>query len=82
MCVCVWVRVCVRVRVRVCVCMNNQDSKAQDYSSTLLLNQVCAVGWRISGFSKLLMAPAIELFQGCGLIVKAHLEFLLNKAKK
>ena len=74
-------RVCMCVRACVCA-WAIKIVKHKITVSTLLLNQVSAVGWYMPGFSKLLIAPVIELVQGCDLIIKAHLEFLLNKAKR
>jgi len=67
---------CVRVRARLCVCMGNKDSKAQDYC----FNSTFKSGVR-NGLLHAI-APVIELVQWCDLIIKAHLEFLLNKAKR
>ena len=57
-----------------CVRMGNKDSNYIKHKITDVHSGL------VPGFSKLLIAPAIELFQGCGFIIKVYLEFLLNKA--
>ena len=73
-----YLAMCVHVCARLCVCMGDKDSKSQDYCFNSTFKSGVRSGRYMPGFSKLLIASVIELVQRCDLIIKTHLEFLLN----